>query len=55
MNKGYTLQQTADSVKLSESLANQPNLQEFYGSVPWGVRSIYLYYVGWYDDNPTNL
>lgn len=55
MNKGYTLQQTVDSVKLSESLSKQPNLQEFYGSVPWGVRSIYLHYVGWFDGNPTNL
>jgi len=36
-------------------LANQPNLQEFYGSVSWGVRSIFLYYVGWFDGNPTNL
>lgn len=55
MNKGYTLQQTVDSVSLSDSLAEQPNLQEFYGSVPWGVRSIYLHYVGWFDGNPTNL
>jgi uncharacterized sulfatase len=36
MNKGYTLQQTVDSVKLADSLATRPNLQEFYGSVPWG-------------------
>ncbi|MBC8769864.1 alkyl/aryl-sulfatase [Arenibacter sp. BSSL-BM3] len=55
MNKGYTLQQTVDSVSLSDSLAEQPNLQEFYGSVPWGIRSIYLHYVGWFDGNPTNL
>tara|TARA_R110002050_G_scaffold88375_2_gene186643 strand:+ start:27640 stop:29079 length:1440 start_codon:yes stop_codon:yes gene_type:complete len=55
MNKGYTLQQTVDSVKLADSLINQPNLQEFYGSVPWGVRSIFLHYVGWFDGNPTNL
>tara|TARA_R110002050_G_scaffold85091_1_gene181550 strand:- start:12571 stop:13917 length:1347 start_codon:yes stop_codon:yes gene_type:complete len=55
MNKGFTLQQTVDSVKLPDSLKNQPNLQEFYGSVPWGVRSIFLHYVGWFDGNPTNL
>ncbi|MBK8506729.1 MAG: alkyl/aryl-sulfatase [Saprospiraceae bacterium] len=55
MNKGYTLQQTVDSVRLADSLINQPNLQEFYGSVPWGVRSIFLHYVGWFDGNPTNL
>ncbi|WP_169336246.1 alkyl/aryl-sulfatase [Echinicola pacifica] len=55
MNKGYTLQQTVDVVKLADSLKNQPNLQEFYGSVSWGVRSIFLHYVGWFDGNPTNL
>ncbi|UMB53051.1 alkyl/aryl-sulfatase [Lutibacter sp. A64] len=55
LNKGYTLQQTVESVKLADSLRNQPNLQEFYGSVSWGVRSIFLHYVGWFDGNPTNL
>ncbi|MBP0903184.1 alkyl sulfatase dimerization domain-containing protein [Mariniflexile gromovii] len=55
MNMGYTLQQTVDSVKLPDSLIDQPNLQEFYGSVPWGVRSVFLHYVGWFDGNPTNL
>jgi len=55
MNKGYTLQHTVDKVRLADSLSTQPNLQEFYGSVPWGVRSIFLHYVGWFDGNPTNL
>lgn len=55
MNKGYTLQETVDRVSLADSLLNQPNLQEFYGSVSWGVRSIFLHYVGWFDGNPTNL
>ncbi|WP_430934231.1 alkyl sulfatase dimerization domain-containing protein [Saccharicrinis sp. 156] len=55
MNKGYTLQQTVDHVKLPDSLVNQPNLREFYGSVAWGVRSIYFHYVGWFDGNPSNL
>lgn len=55
MNKGYTLQQTVDRVKLPEALVNQPNLQEFYGSVEWGVRSIFFHYLGWFDGNPTNL
>ena len=55
MNKGFTLQQTVDHVQLPDSLVNQANLQEFYGSVAWGVRSIYLHYVGWFDGNPTNL
>lgn len=55
MNQGLTLQQTVDRVQLPDSLKNEDNLQEFYGTVAWGVRSIYLYYVGWFDGNPTNL
>ena len=55
MNKGYTLQETVDVVTLPDSLVNKDNLQEFYGSVAWGVRSIFSYYVGWFDGNPTNL
>ena len=55
MNKGYSLQETVDAVKLPDSLKNQANLQEFYGSVSWGVRSIFFHYLGWFDGNPTNL
>ncbi|QZE14800.1 alkyl/aryl-sulfatase [Halosquirtibacter laminarini] len=55
MNEGYTLQETVDRVQLADSLKEQSNLQEFYGSVAWGVRSIYTHYVGWFDGNPTNL
>ncbi|WP_235958347.1 alkyl/aryl-sulfatase [Flammeovirga agarivorans] len=55
MNKGYSLEQTVEHVQLPDSLKNSPNLQEFYGSVPWGVRSIFTHYVGWFDGNPTHL
>lgn len=55
MNKGLTMQQTVESVKLPEDLRHQENLQEFYGSVSWGVRSIFSYYVGWFEGNPTSL
>ncbi|GAF01721.1 hypothetical protein [Saccharicrinis fermentans] len=43
MNKGYSLQQTVDHVKLPDSLINQPNLQEFYGSVAWGECVLYIF------------
>lgn len=55
MNAGLTMQQTVESVKLSEDLRNQENLQEFYGSVAWGVRSIFSHYVGWFEGDPTTL
>lgn len=55
MNKGYTVQKAVESVKLPADLREQDNLQEFYGSVAWGVRSIFAFYVGWFDGNPTHL
>ena len=42
-------------VKLPSELASNPYLQEFYGSVPWSVRAIYDYHLGWFDGNATNL
>ncbi len=55
MNKGLTPDELVDYVKLPEELASKPYLQEFYGNVEWGVRSIFNGYLGWFDGNPTNL
>lgn len=55
MNNGLTPDQLADSIALPESLAESPYLKEFYGAVPWGVRSIFSGYLGWFDGNPTTL
>ena len=55
MNKGLTPDQLAESVTLPEELAKSPFLKEFYGMVPWGVRSIFSGIIGWFDGNPTNL
>ncbi|KPU46116.1 metallo-beta-lactamase superfamily protein [Oxobacter pfennigii] len=55
MNKGLTIDQLVDSVKLPSIWAALPNLQEYYGTVEWTVRSIYTGYLGWFDGNPTKL
>ncbi|MCZ6675550.1 MAG: alkyl/aryl-sulfatase [Verrucomicrobia bacterium] len=55
MNRGLTPDQLVASVTLPENLAASPYLQEFYGMVPWGVRSVFSGYLGWFDGNPTNL
>lgn len=55
MNRGLTPNQLVESVVLPEELADSPYLQEFYGSVAWGVRSVFSGYLGWFDGNPTNL
>lgn len=55
MNSGLTIDQLVDIVKLPEKWASLPNLQEYYGTVEWTVRSIYTGYLGWFDGNPTKL
>ena len=55
MNDGMTANQLAETVTLPEELANSPYLTEFYGMVPWGVRSVFNGNIGWFDGNPTTL
>ena len=55
MNRGLTPNQLAEIVTLPKELASSPYLQEFYGKVPWAVRSIFSGYLGWFDGNPSNL
>jgi alkyl sulfatase BDS1-like metallo-beta-lactamase superfamily hydrolase len=55
MNAGKTPNQIAHEVRLPESLAAAPDLQEFYGTVPWSVRAIYAGEIGWFSGNATDL
>ena len=55
INKGLTPDELAQNVKLPPELANLYHLTEFYGMIPWAVRSIFTGYLGWFDGNPTNL
>lgn len=55
MNKGLTPDQLVEYVTLPEHLANKDYLQPFYGNVEFGVRTIFNFYLGWFDGNPTNL
>ncbi len=55
MNKGLTPDDLVEQVKLPDSLASKPYLQQFYGTVPWAVRSIFSGMLGWFDGNATHL
>lgn len=55
MNRGLTPDELAQTVRLPDELASKPYLQEFYGTVPWAVRSIFSGNLGWFDGNATNL
>jgi alkyl sulfatase BDS1-like metallo-beta-lactamase superfamily hydrolase len=49
MKRGERPDELAQHVKLPPPLAENPYLQEFYGSVEWTVRGIYADRVGWFD------
>lgn len=55
MNKGLTPDQLVEYVILPEHLADKDYLQPFYGNVEFGVRTIFNFYLGWFDGNPTTL
>ena len=55
MNRGLGPDDLVQEVKLPVGLAGKPHLQEFYGTIPWAVRSIFAGNLGWFDGNPTHL
>ena len=55
MNRGLRPDELARTVRLPDDLAHSPYLREFYGTVEWSVRTIYSYYLGWFDGNATGL
>jgi len=55
MRNGERPDELVQHVKLPAPLADNPYLQEFYGSVAWSVRAIYADRLGWFDGNATRL
>jgi uncharacterized sulfatase len=55
MNAGLTPDQLVEYVQLPERLASKDYLHPYYGHPAWGVRSVFNFYLGWFDGNPTNL
>ena len=55
INKGLTVEEAVEMVRLPEDLAQRPHLQENYGRVDWSVRGIYQAETGWYDGRGTGL
>lgn len=55
MDAGLTPDELAVSVRLPEHLRGEEYLGEYYGCVPWAVRSIFSGLLGWFDGNPSTL
>lgn len=42
-------------IKLPPHMENHPYLQQFYGTVPWSVKTVYSQYLGWFYGDPVEL
>ncbi len=54
-NRGETMNEIAEDLKLPESLARAWSSRGYYGSVSHDAKAIYQKYLGWYDSNPSHL
>ena len=55
LNLGFSTEEIVDKVRLPEYLATHPYLQEYYGTVHWGVRAVVDYYIGWFEGRASKL
>jgi alkyl sulfatase BDS1-like metallo-beta-lactamase superfamily hydrolase len=55
MNLGLTPDQLVEYVQLPPRYANKDYLQPYYGHPDWAVRSIFSYYLGWFDGRAASL
>lgn len=54
-NAGFTPEEIAEQITLPEDTARRFANRGYYGSLSHNTKSTYVYYLGWFDANPSNL
>lgn len=54
-NQGYTSTEIAEMVKVPDAIAKKWYNRGYYGTVKVNVKAVYQRYLGWFDENPSNL
>jgi len=54
-NQGYTMIEIAEMITLPKSLSQKWYNRGYYGSLNHNVKSVYNFYLGWFDANPATL
>ena len=54
-NKGYTIQEVGEMVKLPPELGRRWFNRSYYGTVNHNAKAVYQRYIGWFDGNPASL
>jgi alkyl sulfatase BDS1-like metallo-beta-lactamase superfamily hydrolase len=55
LNRAYTPNEIAETLKMPASLANDWSTRGYYGTLSHNAKAVYQKYLGWYDANPANL
>lgn len=55
LNRAYTPNEIAETLKMPASLADDWSARGYYGTLSHNAKAIYQKYLGWYDANPANL
>jgi alkyl sulfatase BDS1-like metallo-beta-lactamase superfamily hydrolase len=55
LNRGFTASEIAEQLRLPKSLANDWSTRGYYGTLSHNAKSVYQFYLGWYDGNPADL
>ena len=55
INKGMHPDEIAKTVKLPEELVSHPYLIEYYGTVHWSAKAVYIMYMGWFSGEAVDL
>jgi alkyl sulfatase BDS1-like metallo-beta-lactamase superfamily hydrolase len=55
INYGYHPDEISNKIKLPEKIRRNPYLKEFYGTVKWSVKSVFVDYQGWFSGDPVEL
>lgn len=54
-NQGYTMLEIGEMVRLPKSLSKEWYNRGYYGSDSHNAKSVYNFYLGWFDGNPSTL
>lgn len=55
INHGLHPDEIADRVHLPKHLEEDTYLGQYYGTIQWSVKGVYMQYIGWFNGNPVDL
>ncbi len=54
-NQGYTMLEIGEMIKLPKALSQEWYNRGYYGTLNHNAKSVYCFYLGWFDGNPSTL